>query len=265
MTDYDLPAVNPNEQQAKEEFGRKLRYARKKAAMLQEEVAAHLGVTVKSIQNWEQGRRWPDVHTLAKLALVLDVSPSFLIFDWLPFRHLKKEEETLTWYFLLDWVETVAKDPRLPEDLKAGCRYFNRQVIQLFDKLGGDYLMYEPANLSAVLNMALETCAPILLIADVDARQLGTKIRTLREYYGLEISDVARRMGVKDSVLADLEAGQIDEARWKLSNDQLQQLASLLGVSLKDLFDPGVKLIKPLSQKDADVVDLATAKKKTGA
>lgn len=61
------------------ELGRRLRKAREARGMARPMAARHVGVTLDTIQNWEEGRTEPRVSELIKLALAYLVAPSDLL------------------------------------------------------------------------------------------------------------------------------------------------------------------------------------------
>ena len=62
------------------DFGDKLQDLRKqKKIKTQDEFAAKLGVNLKSVQNWEQGRKLPQTEHLFKICDVLDCDLDYLI------------------------------------------------------------------------------------------------------------------------------------------------------------------------------------------
>lgn len=62
------------------DFGDRLQNLRKqKKIKTQEEFAAKLGVNLKSVQNWEQGRKLPQTEHLFKICDVLDCDLDYLI------------------------------------------------------------------------------------------------------------------------------------------------------------------------------------------
>lgn len=62
------------------DFGDRLQDLRKqKKIKTQEEFAAKLGVNLKSVQNWEQGRKLPQTEHLFKICDVLDCDLDYLI------------------------------------------------------------------------------------------------------------------------------------------------------------------------------------------
>ena len=57
-------------------FGKRVAEIRRKRGLTQEQLAEKADITPLSIPFIEQGRRWPRLATLNKLAKCLDVSPS---------------------------------------------------------------------------------------------------------------------------------------------------------------------------------------------
>jgi transcriptional regulator with XRE-family HTH domain len=62
-----------------EQFPNKLKEARKRCGMTQEEIAKELGLPRGNIANYETGRREPDLETIAKLANYYNVSTDWLL------------------------------------------------------------------------------------------------------------------------------------------------------------------------------------------
>lgn len=60
-------------------FGNRLSESRKRKKLKQKEVAEHLGIAVRTYQNYEGGQRRPDYETLVTLADYLDVSTDYLL------------------------------------------------------------------------------------------------------------------------------------------------------------------------------------------
>jgi transcriptional regulator with XRE-family HTH domain len=60
-------------------FGTQLRTAREQAGLSQQELADKAGISVDSVQNWEQGRTRPRLPALGKLAQALGVSLDVLV------------------------------------------------------------------------------------------------------------------------------------------------------------------------------------------
>jgi transcriptional regulator with XRE-family HTH domain len=63
-----------------ENFGDRLRTARKAKALGQVELAAKIGVSGGSVGNWEVGPSQPRPEALRKLAAILEVTPAWLIY-----------------------------------------------------------------------------------------------------------------------------------------------------------------------------------------
>lgn len=62
-------------------FGEKLKLARQKANLSQEELALKLNVSRPAIAKWETDRGMPDVQNLKSIASILDVSIDYLLDD----------------------------------------------------------------------------------------------------------------------------------------------------------------------------------------
>jgi len=62
-------------------FGNTLSRLRKQAGLTQTALAKKARLSLRSIQNWEQGHRVPRVHTLIALARVLGVTVDELLAD----------------------------------------------------------------------------------------------------------------------------------------------------------------------------------------
>lgn len=60
-------------------FGEKLREARKKAGMTQEQLAEVLSISRQAVTKWESDKGIPDVENLKLIAKVLDVSIDYLL------------------------------------------------------------------------------------------------------------------------------------------------------------------------------------------
>ena len=50
------------------ELGEKLKEARSKAGMKQEELAQQIGVSRQTVSNWENNRSYPDIASVMKLS-----------------------------------------------------------------------------------------------------------------------------------------------------------------------------------------------------
>lgn len=62
-----------------EEFGARLKAARKNKKLRQSDVAAEMFVTSGEVLNWEGGKRMPSLYTACELAKLLDVSVGWLV------------------------------------------------------------------------------------------------------------------------------------------------------------------------------------------
>jgi transcriptional regulator with XRE-family HTH domain len=69
---------------------------------------------------------------------------------------------------------------------------------------------------------------------------IGTRIAEIREHAGLTQSALARAMGVSQSAISQIEAGDRNP-----SFDTLRQIASALGVSVAHLVGGEVESLKP--------------------
>jgi transcriptional regulator with XRE-family HTH domain len=62
-------------------FGERLKRAREWAGLSQAELARRAGLSVRNVQNWEQGHREPMASHLPALAAALGVGVEALLFD----------------------------------------------------------------------------------------------------------------------------------------------------------------------------------------
>lgn len=60
-------------------FAKRLKESRERKKLKQKEMAAHLGVAIRSYQNYEGGQREPDFETLVAIADHLDVTTDYLL------------------------------------------------------------------------------------------------------------------------------------------------------------------------------------------
>lgn len=77
------------------DIGNKLKQARTKANLTQEQVAEALGVSRQTISNWENEKTYPDIRSVVTLSNLYDVSLDYLLKD--------KEETSMAKY--LDYLE----------------------------------------------------------------------------------------------------------------------------------------------------------------
>lgn len=61
------------------EIGTRIRKYREKQNISQKKLADMIGVSNSRVSNWEQGINRPDIDTLAKICVALNVSPSILL------------------------------------------------------------------------------------------------------------------------------------------------------------------------------------------
>ena len=61
-------------------LGEKIREARRKCGLSQEQLAEQLHVTRQAVSNWETGKTQPDIDTLTQLASIFDVSVERIIY-----------------------------------------------------------------------------------------------------------------------------------------------------------------------------------------
>lgn len=62
-----------------QEFGDRLRTARKNKKLRQKDVAEMMCFSANEVLNWEGGKRMPTLYTACELAKLLDVSAGWLI------------------------------------------------------------------------------------------------------------------------------------------------------------------------------------------
>jgi len=60
-------------------FGQRVKEARHRAGLTQQEVAGEMFVTQNTVLNWEKGSRQPGLYTACKLAKLLNVSVGYLM------------------------------------------------------------------------------------------------------------------------------------------------------------------------------------------
>lgn len=128
-------------------FGEKLKEARQTAKMDQEDLAARVGVTQRTIQKYEAGKGLPRVKTLSKLAESLGVTVAYL-----------RSDDIIDDY-------TIQIDQRL-EDVRR--EFGSRNALKMEDLLrdgtaffaGGDYDIQEKSIvLNAMVDAFTACCA----------------------------------------------------------------------------------------------------------
>ena len=60
-------------------IGARIRDARKKIGLRQEELGARVGLSRATVSEWESGRRTPDISVMEKLAAALEIDPWYLM------------------------------------------------------------------------------------------------------------------------------------------------------------------------------------------
>ena len=61
------------------DFGKAIVKLRKEKGLTQKELADKLNVSDKAVSSWETGKNYPDIETLQRLAVVLEVSVNGLL------------------------------------------------------------------------------------------------------------------------------------------------------------------------------------------
>ena len=61
------------------DFGKTIVQLRKEKGLTQKELADKLNVSDKAVSRWETGKNYPDIETLQRLAVVLEVSVNGLL------------------------------------------------------------------------------------------------------------------------------------------------------------------------------------------
>ena len=92
-------------------FAEKLKIARGNLDLKQEQLAALIGKSVKTVQRWEYDERCPNVKDLSKLSKVLKVTPNYLVYDELddPADHSeKKSPDMFYWGGVVENAQVVA-------------------------------------------------------------------------------------------------------------------------------------------------------------
>lgn len=94
------------------DLGEKLRTARTKAGLTQEQVAEQLGVSRQTVSNWENNRTYPDIVSVVRLSSLCDLSLDTLL----------KEEKTMTNYteYLAESTDLVRSRNRLARTVQIG-------------------------------------------------------------------------------------------------------------------------------------------------
>ena len=67
-------------------FGKRLRAARKAAAVTQKELAGLIGAKHNSVSDWENDKNMPDPDTIVRVCEALNVEPGYLLMNNIPDR-----------------------------------------------------------------------------------------------------------------------------------------------------------------------------------
>lgn len=67
-------------------FGKRLRAARKAAAVTQKELAELIGAKHNSVSDWENDKNMPDPDTIVRVCEALNVEPGYLLMNNIPDR-----------------------------------------------------------------------------------------------------------------------------------------------------------------------------------
>lgn len=96
------------------EIGSKIKEARAKSELTQEQVAEVLGVSRQTISNWENGKSYPDIVSVIKMSDLYDVSLDYLLKG--------KEAATMTNYmnYLEESTNTVKSKQRFSKWIQIG-------------------------------------------------------------------------------------------------------------------------------------------------
>lgn len=76
-----------------ERLGKKIQVFREKAGKSQEELAAHIGVSVTSISNIERGANYPSFENFIKILNFINASPNQVMFDLVDQAQISKASE----------------------------------------------------------------------------------------------------------------------------------------------------------------------------
>jgi transcriptional regulator with XRE-family HTH domain len=76
-----------------ERLGKKIQFFREKAGISQDELAAHVGVSVTSISNIERGANYPSFENFIKILNYIKASPNQVMFDIVDNAQISKASE----------------------------------------------------------------------------------------------------------------------------------------------------------------------------
>lgn len=78
--------------------GNRIRIARKRVGMTQDELGAAIGIGKSSISEWESGKRSPDVEKMREIASILNTTSAYLIGDINDLVPIQSETLKGVWY-----------------------------------------------------------------------------------------------------------------------------------------------------------------------
>ena len=84
-----------------EQFGNRLRAARKDRGLTLEQLAVGCNTSETVLRNYEKARKSPNVEMFLRICNALEVSPDYLLQDELSFRHYKEKGEIMAAIFSL--------------------------------------------------------------------------------------------------------------------------------------------------------------------
>jgi len=134
------------------EIGSKIKEARMKIEMTQEQVAEILGVSRQTISNWETGKSYPDIVSVIKMSDLYEVSLDYLLKG--------KEDETMTNYinYLEESTNTVKSKQRFSKLIQIGIYILLWTACLLWFWIGR---RHDPTFAPAFSIMALYLILPI--------------------------------------------------------------------------------------------------------
>ncbi|MGI5855927.1 MAG: helix-turn-helix domain-containing protein [Candidatus Merdivicinus sp.] len=96
----------------------KIREARSKAGLTQQQLADKLGVSQQYIANYESGKHYPKIQTLQKIADALEVSMADLLGLYSAAADCEASDLERLIELLFEFVERVVKKGATPEEVK---------------------------------------------------------------------------------------------------------------------------------------------------
>lgn len=150
------------------EIGSKLRDARKKSGMTQEQAAELLGVSRQTMSNWENNKSFPDIISVIKMSDIYSVS----------LDHLLKEDKTMNQTyqeFLEESTNTVKSQKNLSKIIILSTYFIAWMVAVIFLwYVSWNHLGIDPTGVKLVLKGIV---LPLFLF-------MGTVIAAKNDYWG---------------------------------------------------------------------------------